>query len=122
MMRYGSLRLTLAALAIALATAPSRAADDPPPAKPADDPSSSHNDIDTTKIERAEPGKEWWREVVARFPGCSTLTDGCRSCVPDGDSLTCSNPGIACTRGEWRCSAPAEPKAEPQDDKTAPKN
>src|SRR5436305_1078207 len=123
MMRwYSSLRMMIAALAITLAMAPSRGADNPPLDKPpADDMSSSHGDIDKTKTERAEPGKEWWRDVVARFPGCSTLSDGCQSCVPKDDGLTCSNPGIACTRTEWRCSAPADQKADPQDDKTAPK-
>jgi hypothetical protein len=98
--------LAIIALAVAIMSGRVLAADNPPPATTqTDDLSSSHGDIDHTTIERAEPGKEWWRDVVARFPNCATLTDGCQSCVPDGDTLTCSNPGIACTRGEWRCSA-----------------
>lgn len=93
------------------------AADDPPPATPkTDDLSSSHGDIDRSKIERAAPGKEWWRDIVARFPNCATLTDGCQSCVPGGDTLTCSNPGIACTRAEWRCSGEVQPDAKPTSD------
>ena len=28
-----------------------------------------------------------WRDVVARFPDCSTLTDGCQSCVPKDDGF-----------------------------------
>src|SRR5258708_4824991 len=103
-------RLAIIAAAIAMTSAGAAVAADNPPATPhTDDPSSSHSDIDRTKIERAEPGKEWWRDVVARFPNCATLTDGCQSCVPNGDTLTCSNPGIACTRGEWRCSAEKQP-------------
>jgi hypothetical protein len=97
------------------------AADNPPAAAPSDNLSSSHEDIDRNKIERAEPGKEWWRDVVARFPNCATLTDGCQSCVPHDDSLTCSNPGIACTRTEWRCSAEIKPEPPPKDEKAAPK-
>jgi hypothetical protein len=106
------LRAKLVVMAAAIAiTSGAHAADKAPPATThKDDLSSSHGDIDRTKIERAEPGKEWWRDVVARFPNCATLTDGCQSCVPDGNSLTCSNPGIACTRGEWRCSAESKPK------------
>jgi hypothetical protein len=69
-----------------------------------DDLSSSHRDIDAAKIERAPPGQEWWREMVQRFPACAVLTDGCQSCVNAGDTITCSNPGIACLRGEWRCA------------------
>jgi hypothetical protein len=84
--------------------------------KQKDDLPSSHSDIDHSKIERAKPGKEWWRDVVARLPNCATLTDGCQSCMPNGDTLTCSNPGIACTRTEWRCSAERQPQAEPKPD------
>ena len=98
------------------------AADKPvPESRPsADDLSASHRDIDRTKVQPAEPGKEWWRDVVARFPNCATLTDGCRSCVPNGETLTCSNPGIACTRTEWRCSAENKPE-QPKDEKPGPK-
>jgi len=104
--RDPKLRARLAIIALALAmTSGARAADDAPAAAPSDNLSSSHEDIDRSKIDRAEPGKEWWRDVVARFPNCATLTDGCQSCVPHADSLTCSNPGIACTRSDWRCSA-----------------
>lgn len=92
------------------------AADNPPAPTQTDDLSSSHGDVDRSKIERAEPGKEWWRDVVARFPNCATLTDGCQSCVPNGDALTCSNPGIACTRTDWRCSVEVKPQAEPRTD------
>jgi len=69
--------------------------------------SSSHSDIDRTRIEarRARP-RNGGRDVVAHFPNCATLTDGCQSCVPNGDTLTCSNPGIACTRGEMALFPP----------------
>ena len=117
-----SLRARLASIAVVIATTwgGAVAADEPSATTPKDDLSSSHGDIDRTKIERADPGKEWWRDVIARFPNCATLTDGCQSCVPDGDSLTCSNPGIACTRTEWRCSAEAKPEPPPKDEKPAP--
>jgi len=106
--------------ALFLMTACASAADNPTPATPkTDDLSTSHDDIDRGKIERAQPGKEWWRDVVARFPNCATLTDGCQSCVPNGDTLTCSNPGIACTRTEWRCSAEALPQGKLQTDPAA---
>jgi len=106
----------IAALAVTLVAAP--AADNSPPANaPTDNLPSSQTDIDHTRIERAEPGKEWWRAVVARFPDCATLTDGCQSCVPHGDELTCSNPGIACTRGDWRCSEDKPASAAPVDKK-----
>lgn len=108
------------AVALGLMTVRALAADAPPPASQSDDLSSSHGDIDRTKVDRAEPGKEWWRNVVARFPGCSTLTDGCQSCVPNGDNLTCSNPGIACTRSEWRCSAEIKAEPQPKDEQPAP--
>ncbi len=117
------LRMKFASVALALAVASSaaHAADNPPAPAPSDNLSSSHGDIDRTPIERAEPGKEWWRDVVARFPNCATLTDGCQSCVPHADSLTCSNPGIACTRSEWRCSAELKPEPQPKDDAPATK-
>jgi hypothetical protein len=116
-----SLRMTIAtAAALALMTVRALAADASPPASQSDDLSSSHDDIDHAKVEPAEPGKEWWRDVIARFPNCATLTDGCQSCVPDGNSLTCSNPGIACTRGEWRCSAEIKQEPQPKDEKPAP--
>ena len=108
------------AVALALMTVGAVAADAPPPASQSDDLSSSHGDIDRTKVDRAEPGKEWWRDVVAHFPNCTTLTDGCQSCVPNGDRLTCSNPGIACTRREWHCSAETKPEPESKDEKPAP--
>jgi hypothetical protein len=113
--------LVIAALAFAMSSDSTLAADSPPAAAPSDNLSSSHGDIDRTTIEHAEPGKEWWRDVVARFPNCATLTDGCQSCVPHADSLTCSNPGIACTRSEWRCSEEIKPQPPPNDEKTAPK-
>jgi hypothetical protein len=109
------------AAAILVTSGSAVAADNPPASPPTDDLSSSHSDVDRTKIERAEPGKEWWRDVVARFPNCSSLTDGCQSCVPHADSLTCSNPGIACTRTEWHCSAEIKPEPPPTDAKPAPK-
>lgn len=113
-------RLASIAVVIAITSGGAFAADDPPPATTqTDDLSSSHGDIDRTKIERADPGKEWWRDVIARFPNCATLTDGCQSCVPHDDSLACSNPGIACTRTEWRCSAEARPEPPPKDGKPA---
>lgn len=117
------LRMKFASVALALAVASSaaHAADNPPAPAPSDNLSSSHGDIDRTPIERAEPGKEWWRDVVARFPNCATLTDGCQSCVPHADSLTCSNPGIACKRSEWRCSAELKPEPQPKDDAPATK-
>jgi hypothetical protein len=117
-----SRRIALAvATACALILTGAFAADNPPPATPTtDDLSSSHGDIDHSKIERAAPGKEWWRDVVARFPNCATLTDGCQSCVPGGDTLTCSNPGIACTRTEWRCSGEIKPQDKPESDPAAP--
>jgi len=122
-----SLRKKLAIVAaLTMVTASAVAADKPvPTSRPsADDLTASHGDIDRARVQRAKPGKEWWRDVVARFPNCATLTDGCQSCVPNGDTLTCSNPGIACTRTEWRCSAeikPApEPKADPASKDTAP--
>lgn len=105
--------------ALTMVTAGAIAADKPVPASrpTTNDLTTSHGDIDRAKVQRAGPGKEWWRDVVARFPNCATLTDGCQSCVPGGDTLTCSNPGIACTRTEWRCSAELKPAPEP---KTAP--
>jgi hypothetical protein len=109
---HDSLRIKLATViaVLTMTTVGALAADKPVPAgPPAGDLSSSHSDIDRSKIAPAEPGKEWWRAVVARFPNCASLTDGCQSCVPNGDSLTCSNPGIACTRTEWRCSAEKQP-------------
>jgi hypothetical protein len=114
-------RVALAmAAAFALVAANAFATDNPPPATTqTDNLPSSHSDIDRSKIERAEPGKEWWRDVVARFPNCTALTDGCQSCVPNGDTLTCSNPGIACTRTEWRCSAEIKPLAEPKTESPA---
>ena len=110
-------RLALVA-ALMTVTVAAVAADIPVPTSPpaADDLTTSHRDIDRSKIERAQPGKEWWRAVVARFPNCATLTDGCQSCVPSGDTLTCSNPGIACTRTEWRCSGETAPEARPTND------
>lgn len=104
--------------ALTMVTVGAVAADKPVPtgAPAADDLATSHRDIDRTKTERAAPGKEWWRDVVARFPNCATLTDGCQSCVPNGDTLTCSNPGIACTRTEWRCSGEIKPAPEPKAD------
>ena len=111
-------RSAVVALALATISCTALAADNPPATAPSDNLPSSHEDIDRSKVDRAEPGKEWWRDVVARFPNCATLTDGCQSCVPHADSLTCSNPGIACTRTEWRCSAEIVPQAEP---KTEPK-
>src|SRR5947209_11731822 len=107
--------------ALTMVTAGAIAADKPvPTSRPtADDRTTSHGDIDRAKVQRAEPGKEWWRDVVARFPNCATLTDGCQSCVPGGDMLTCSNPGIACTRTEWRCSAEIKPAPEPKADPTS---
>ncbi len=113
-------RFAVIATAILMTTSGAVAADNPSPSPPADDLSTSHGDIDRSKVERAEPGKEWWRDVVARFPNCATLTDGCQSCVPNGDSLTCSNPGIACTRTEWRCSEEKKPPPQP-DEKPAEK-
>ncbi len=116
-----SLRGMLATVAaLTLMTVGALAADAARPASQSDDLSSSHGDIDRAKIERAEPGKEWWRDVIARFPNCATLTDGCQSCVPDGNSLTCSSPGIACTRSEWRCSAEIKQEPQPKDEKPAP--
>ena len=114
-------RVALAmAAAFALIAAGAFAADNPPPeTTQTDNLSSSHSDIDRSKIERAEPGKEWWRDIVARFPNCATLTDGCQSCVPNGDTLTCANRGIACTRAEWRCSADIRPQAEPKTESPA---
>jgi hypothetical protein len=122
MRRQRSLRaLLVTAAALAVVAGGALAADDAPPASRSDDLSSSHGEIDRTKIDRAGPGKEWWRDVVARFPNCATLTDGCQSCVPNGETLTCSNPGIACTRTEWRCSAERPLQAQPKDEKPAPK-
>ena len=107
------IRRAILVLALVVPLASARAADNQPaPSAQSDDLSSSHGDIGKTTIERAEPGKEWWRDVVARFPGCKTLTDGCQSCVPEGDAFTCSNPGIACTRGEWRCIVETRPDAQ----------
>ena len=117
MTSHTSLRSRLLIVAaLTMLTTAAVAADMPvPTSRPAaDDLTTSHRDIDRSKVERAEPGKEWWRSVVARFPNCGTLTDGCQSCVPNGDTLTCSNPGIACTRTEWRCSAEITPQAEPK--------
>jgi len=117
MMRIPVLRrakLAITVVAIAATSAGAVAADNPPGSPPADDLSSSHGDIDRARIAPTEPGKEWWRDVVARFPNCATLTDGCQSCVPSGDRLTCANPGIACTRGEWRCSAEKQPNPTDQ--------
>ena len=114
------MRVAIVALAIAITSGRALGADNPSPATTqADDLSSSHGDIDHTTIERAEPGKEWWWDVIAHFPNCATLTDGCQSCVPDGNTLTCSNPGIACTRSEWRCSAEIKPETQPKDEKPA---
>jgi len=121
MTSHTSLPLTLVIVAaLTLVTVGAVAADKPvpktvPTSPPtADDLTTSHRDIGRTRIERAEPGKEWWRAVVARFPNCATLTDGCQSCVPNGDTLTCSNPGIACTRTEWRCSGESQPQEKPE--------
>jgi len=114
-----SLRKKLAIVAaLTMVTASAVAADKPvPTSRPsADDLTTSHGDIDRARVQRAKPGKEWWRDVVARFPNGATLTDGCQSCVPNGDTLTCSNPGIACTRTEWRCSAEIKPAPEPKAD------
>ncbi len=111
-------KLAIIALALAMTSGAVRAADDTPAAVPSDNLSSSHGDIDRSKIDSAEPGKEWWRDVVAHFPNCATLTDGCQSCVPHADGLACSNPGIACTRSEWRCSKNA--KSDSSDEKPAP--
>jgi hypothetical protein len=122
MMMFQRLRRVALGIAAAffLITPGAFAADNTPPAPPqTDDLSSSHGDIDHTRIERAEPGKEWWRDVIARFPNCATLTDGCQSCVPSGDTLTCSNPGIACTRSEWRCSGESQPREKPETDSSA---
>jgi hypothetical protein len=122
-MRYRvPIKLAMGAVVLTAATIGALAADKPvPESPPAGDLSSSHRDIDKTKVAPAEPGKEWWRDVVARFPNCATLTDGCQSCVPHSDSLTCSNPGIACTRTEWRCSAEIKPEPPPKNEKPAPK-
>jgi hypothetical protein len=114
-------RLAIIAAAVLMTSDGADAANNPPAAISSDNLSSSHGDIDRTPIERAEPGKEWWRDVIARFPNCATLTDGCQSCVPHDDSLTCSNPGIACTGGEWRCSAEVKPEPEPKDEKPVTK-
>jgi hypothetical protein len=113
--------LAIAALALVVSSDNVLAADNPPAAAPSDNLSSSHADIDRVPIEPAEPGKEWWRDVVARFPNCATLSDGCQSCVPHADSLTCSNPGIACTRSEWRCSAEIKPEPPRKTETPAPK-
>jgi hypothetical protein len=114
-----SFAMTFAIIAaLVVLSAAALAADDSSPAKaPADNLPSSQTDIDNTKIDRAEPGKEWWRDVVARFPNCATLTDGCQSCVPHGDGLTCANPGIACIRSDWRCSEEKPPTTTPADKK-----
>lgn len=114
-------RFAVVALVLATISRTALAADNPPASPPNDDLSSSHSDVDRTKIERAEPGKEWWRDIVVRFPNCATLTDGCQSCVPHDDGLTCSNPGIACTRSEWRCSAETKSGLQPNNEAPAPK-
>jgi hypothetical protein len=112
------IRLAVAAIALAMSSAPTCAADnEPAPTTQSDDLASGHSDIDKSKIDRVEPGNEWWRDVVAHFPGCTTLTDGCQSCLPQGDAFTCANPGIACLRGEWRCAT----EAKTGDEKTSPK-
>ena len=109
------------ALTFAMGLTAALAADNPAAPAPSDNLSSSHGDIDRTRIERAEPGKEWWRDIVARFPNCATLTDGCQSCVPHADSVTCSNPGIACTRSDWRCSAEKQMEPQPKEETPGPK-
>jgi hypothetical protein len=106
-MRSRLLHALVLALVLALGlafTAFAAAADQPQH----DELPDASRDLDTLQPKAADPGEEWWRDVIHRFPTCSSLTDGCQACARNGETLTCSTPAIACVRGEWRCASEQE--------------
>ena len=44
-------------------------------------------------------------EILTGQPGCTNFTDACVICTESADhKVACSTPGIACVKGEWKCT------------------
>ena len=96
-------RSGLAALVVCLGLAAS-AASAQEPARPSDAAPMPMPTAPTDQSQSA-PGGKSIGEILTKQAGCTEYTDACVICKETPDhKVACSTPGIACVKGEWKCT------------------